>query len=226
LSPAVLVVVATAAEAESLGGLPGARVVVSGIGAVNAGLATLQAGLEEEPSLIVSAGIGGAMPGRGVEIGDVVVASQAVAASLGAEDGKGFLDLREMGFPLWEMGTIQFFDRIPTWAGSANLAGAAGARFGPILTVDTVTGTQTSLERLASRYPDALAEAMEGSGVAQAALRLGVPFVEVRGISNLVGPRDRGSWRIGAALHALAAALSVGWPVLEAWHADGAARGA
>ena len=52
------------------------------------------------------------------------------ASSLGAEDGKGFLDLREMGFPLWEMGTIQFFDRIPTWAGSANLAGAAGARFG------------------------------------------------------------------------------------------------
>ena len=33
--------------------------------------------------------------------------------------------------------------------------------------------------------------------------RDGIPFAEVRTISNLVGPRDRAAWRIGDALAAL-----------------------
>ena len=45
---------------------------------------------------------------------------------------------------------------------------------------------------------------MEGAGVAAAAARHGVPFAEVRAISNLVGPRDRAAWRIPEALAALA----------------------
>ena len=36
----------------------------------------------------------------------------------------------------------------------------------------------------------------------------GVPFAELRTISNLVGPRDRASWQIGPALDALAVALA------------------
>ena len=44
---------------------------------------------------------------------------------------------------------------------------------------------------------------MEGFGVATAAADHGVPFVEIRTISNLVGPRDRSAWRIDLALAAL-----------------------
>jgi futalosine hydrolase len=47
---------------------------------------------------------------------------------------------------------------------------------------------------------------MEGYGVACAAAGAGVPFAELRAVSNPVGPRDRASWRIGAALEALGAA--------------------
>jgi futalosine hydrolase len=36
----------------------------------------------------------------------------------------------------------------------------------------------------------ALAEGMEGAAVAYAASRFGVPFAELRGISNLCGPRE------------------------------------
>jgi futalosine hydrolase len=44
---------------------------------------------------------------------------------------------------------------------------------------------------------------MEGFGVATAAARAGVPFVEVRAVSNPVGPRDRSAWQITEALAAL-----------------------
>jgi futalosine hydrolase len=82
-----------------------------------------------------------------------------------------------------------------------------GARTGTVLTVSTVTGTAATAAALRARYPDAVAEAMEGYGVATAAALLGVPFAEVRAISNPVGPRDRPSWRIPKALAALATAL-------------------
>jgi futalosine hydrolase len=50
---------------------------------------------------------------------------------------------------------------------------------------------------------------MEGAGAAAAAVLHGVPFVEIRAISNVVGPRDRSAWRIPDALAALHQAFCV-----------------
>lgn len=75
-----------------------------------------------------------------------------------------------------------------------------------MLTVSTVTGTAARSAALRARHPDALAEAMEGFGVAEVAVAAGCPVVELRAVSNAVGPRDRAQWRVGEALAALAAA--------------------
>ena len=75
-----------------------------------------------------------------------------------------------------------------------------------MLTVSTVTGTTASTDELRRRHPDAVAEAMEGYGVAVAAAQAGVPFAELRTISNPIGPRDRDAWRLREALAALTAA--------------------
>jgi futalosine hydrolase len=80
---------------------------------------------------------------------------------------------------------------------------------GDVLTVNTVTGTARRLAWLRERYPDAVAETMEGFGVACAAQLSGVPFAELRTISNAVGPRDRGAWQIGPALEALTRAAQM-----------------
>ncbi|NEE29228.1 futalosine hydrolase, partial [Streptomyces sp. SID7982] len=60
---------------------------------------------------------------------------------------------------------------------------------------------------LLARHPSAVAEAMEGFGVAEAAAAHGVPVLEVRAVSNAIGPRDRDAWRIPAALTALTSAF-------------------
>ena len=57
--------------------------------------------------------------------------------------------------------------------------------------MSTVTGTAEGLARILARYPEAVAEGMEGFGVATAAAQAGVPFAELRTVSNPVGPRDR-----------------------------------
>ena len=61
---------------------------------------------------------------------------------------------------------------------------------------------------LGGRFPDVVAEGMEGAGVAAAATATGIPFAEVRAISNAVGPRDRDAWRIADALAALGTAVA------------------
>jgi futalosine hydrolase len=76
-----------------------------------------------------------------------------------------------------------------------------------VLTVSTVTGTADRAGQLTARHPGAVAEAMEGFGVAEAAAAAGVPVVEIRAVSNAVGPRDRAAWRIGEALAALTTAF-------------------
>ncbi|GAE07797.1 menaquinone via futalosine step 2 [Paenibacillus sp. JCM 10914] len=50
---------------------------------------------------------------------------------------------------------------------------------------------------------------MEGFGVATAAAAAAIPVLEIRSISNMVGPRDRGAWKIKEALQALEQASSL-----------------
>ena len=212
--PDILIVVATALEAERLPALPNARVVVSGIGAVGAALATQRAVLESAPALILSAGIGGAYPWGATDIGDVVVSSELIYAGLGAEDGERLLNLEQLGFPLLEM-PERVYNTFTAAPQAREFARVTSAHLGAILTLETVTGSRWSLERLRLIYPDALCEAMEGAGVAHAAALHGIPALEIRGISNMVlDRRERASWRIGAALTALHTALEMGWDAL------------
>ena len=211
----VLIVVATKLEAERLPELPGARVIVSGIGAVNAALAVQAAILESRPSLVLSLGIAGAYPNSGLKIGDVCVSSRMVFAGLGAMDGSNFLNLEQMGFALLEQDGERVHNALQADARSDEFALVTGARLGPILTLETVTGSVEMALELESRVPGALAEGMEGAGVALAAARSGLGCLEIRGISNMVGPRDRSGWRIREALEALATALERGWIVLH-----------
>ncbi|MGP3999022.1 futalosine hydrolase [Streptomyces sp. 8N706] len=158
--------------------------------------------------LVVSAGIGGGFTGV-APVGSVVVADAIVAADLGAETPEGFLPVSELGF-----GTS--VHRPPPLLSGA-VAGTASAVHGTALTVSTVTGSATRAAELAGSHPGAASEAMEGFGVAEAAAAQGLPVLEIRAISNAVGPRDRAAWRIGEALAALTGACGALVSVLDTW---------
>jgi futalosine hydrolase len=158
--------------------------------------------------LVVSAGIaGGFQPGA--PLGSLVLAEAITAADLGAETPAGFVPVTDLGF-----GTVTHH---PPKALVDLLAAATGARTGTVLTVSTVTGSAERAAELRTRHPDALAEAMEGFGVAEAAAAHTTPVLELRAVSNPVGPRDRAAWRIGDALTALTGAFGKLTPVLESW---------
>ena len=216
----VLLVVATHAEAERLSGLP-ARVRVCGVGPVAAALATQAALLAgPRPDLVLSAGIGGAfVHGAGLRPGMVAVASELLYGDLGAWDGGEFLGLARLGLSVYPDGPDGFGPnpgRFPAWTGSRALASRLGLACGPFVTVSGATGSAGQAAALLRRVPGALVEGMEGAGVAQAAALCGVPCTELRGVSNMVGPRDRAGWQPGLALDALRAALEAALPLLSA----------
>ncbi|MEU9136098.1 futalosine hydrolase [Streptomyces sp. NPDC048404] len=159
--------------------------------------------------LVVCAGIaGGFQPGA--PVGSLVVADDIVAADLGAEAPEGFLPVTELGF-----GTVS---HRPPKSLVREAAAVTAGRVGTVLTVSTVTGSAARAAELRARHPRALAEAMEGFGVAEAAAAHGVPVLEIRAVSNPVGPRDRAAWRIGDALRALTDAFGKLGPLLESWN--------
>ncbi|WP_171134071.1 futalosine hydrolase [Streptomyces sp. Z423-1] len=158
--------------------------------------------------LVVSAGIGGGFLPE-APLGSLVVSDRITVADLGAETPDGFLPVTELGF-----GRVTHF---PPRSLVRGAAAATGARTGTVLTVSTVTGTASRGAVLRERHPRALAEAMEGFAVAEAADAHGAAFLEIRAISNPVGPRDRAAWRIGDALTALTEAFGKLAPVLESW---------
>jgi len=194
----ILIVTAVEAEAAALRrGLPadaahGVTVLVGGVGAARAGAAASRAlALDPGYGAVISAGVGGAFPGR-AEPGALLLARRVVAADLGADGPDGYLSVDELGFgtATLEAGRVPGLDAV----------------VGGILTVTTATGTDERAAELIRRHPDAVGEAMEGFGVAAAAELADLPFAEVRAVSNLVGRRDRDAWRLDLAFAALTAA--------------------
>jgi futalosine hydrolase len=190
----ILVIVASQLEADQLPSLPNARTVVSGVGAVSAALATQAALLEQAADLVLSVGIAGAYPNSGLQIGDVLVSSSVVYAGLGVQNG---FRVEPLNFA----GATQV---LPVWEKAQAFAQAAKLECGIIATLETVTTNVSKAEAIETQF-DAKAEAMEGAGVAQAALRYGVPILELRAISNAVG--DRQNWHIKTALENLKTVL-------------------
>ncbi|MFF4862274.1 futalosine hydrolase [Streptomyces sp. NPDC001231] len=194
-------------------GPPAVDLIAAGVGPALAAATTASAlavaALAGAPyDLVVSAGIAGGFAPH-APVGSLVVADGITAADLGAETGDGFLPVTELGF-----GTVT---HRPPEALVRAIAAAASARTGTVLTVSTVTGTAARADALRARHPRALAEAMEGFGVAEAAAAHRVPVLEVRAVSNPVGPRDRAAWRIGDALTALTEGFGKLAPVLTSW---------
>ncbi|MGQ4414438.1 futalosine hydrolase [Streptomyces sp. SAS_269] len=232
-SARVLVATAVPAERDAVAGafpgqtvavrLPGAGLVrvpgghdllAAGVGpalaAASTATALTAAALAGTPyDLVVSAGIGGGFLPE-APLGSLVVADEITVADLGAQTADGFLPVTELGF-----GTVT---HRPPESLVRGISQATGARAGTVLTVSTVTGTAAHAAELRARHPRALAEGMEGFGVAEAAAAHGVPVLEIRAVSNPVGPRDRAAWRIGEALAALTEGFGKLTPVLESWN--------
>lgn len=173
----------------------------TGVGPVNAAFTLTRFLAEHRARAVIVCGLGGAYPGSGLEVGDVVCAESETYGDLGADSAGGFLDLEALGFPLIE-GDPPLFNRLPVDVFPAERRAA-------FVTCATCTGTDERAIAIAARTGAAV-ESMEGAAIVHVARLMGVRVGEVRGISNVAGNRDRSRWRVSDAAAAARTAL-VDW---------------
>lgn len=152
-----------------------------------------------EPGRVVQFGIGGAFAGSGLRLEQVAAATRETHMDTGVALEDDWRDMASLGFPL----VREHFNTFPTDAALtqtlAVLTRATPCAFG---TSETVTGSFGRAEVLRGRFGVAV-ESMEGAAAAQVCTALGVPFAELRGVSNAVGERDKGRWALGGAVGAV-----------------------
>ena len=158
-----------------------AEIVVTGIGPHRCATATVEAILCGRYDRLILSGIAGAYPGCGLSTGDVVFVESERCAGLGS----------------WSEGAFapKFAEtyRCPYIPENLSLRSVRS----------------NSAEAACAPYIDrngVQIENMEGAAFFHACLRHGMPFAELRAISNIVG-EPFGAWRIPQATEALADAL-------------------
>lgn len=155
------------------------------------------------PERVIQFGIGGAFAGSGLALQEVAVATQETHLDTGVGLEGGWHDMAALGFPL----VGEFYNTFPTDpALTKTLTAVTGALPCAFGTSETVTGSAAQAEVLSERFGVAV-ESMEGAAAAQVCTALGVPFAELRSVSNRVGERDKSRWALRGAVQAVNSAV-------------------
>lgn len=201
-SAAALVLVPTELELERLAprvDQSGSAVTVElcGFGPVAAAARAAQQIEADRPRRVILAGIAGTFSPEVLPVGAAYCFRRVALDGVGVGEAGRFVSARDLGFSqaktqrdelsLETVGADRQQDLLLTCCAASDSAGMASER--------------------KLRHPDAVAEDMEGFGVALACNFAGVQLTILRGISNLVGDRNKSNWAIDEALAATAELL-------------------
>ena len=167
--------------------------VRSGIGKVNAAVTATLLLEKLGPDMLINTGVAGGLPP--MAIGDIALA-----------EGIAYFDVNLQGIddiPYGQMPgspLIRPTDRKLT-AKTEHILQNAGAMFrkGVLLSGDTFVSDPGQLEDIRGVIDDAIAVEMEGMAVAEACAAYDVPFVSLRGISDMIGGTPGESYAINVA---------------------------
>lgn len=199
----ILVIAATGYEIEPFTTVNSrADVLVTGVG-VPATIYHLQKRIQQlDYDYIIQAGIAGSFS-HNIALGKVVLVEQDAFADLGMEEKGNLKSIFDTGFA-----NKDDFPFTNGWL--VNSTGAllkSGLSKVKAVTVNKVSDSELQKQQLISNFNAAI-ESMEGAGLHYVCLQEGIPFIQVRSISNHVGERDKTKWKIKDAIENLNKELS------------------
>ena len=155
---------------------------------------------------VLNLGVAGSFDLDVLPLGSVCAATGEIWPEYGLETPHG-PDAEGIGFPQARLEGLTVWGGLPldpdAGAQAMGLCLDPGMARGVSLSVGTVTGSAQRAEALRDRH-GALMENMEGFALALGCAKRGVPFLEIRAISNLTGSRR--DWDLRGALAALGTA--------------------
>jgi futalosine hydrolase len=168
---------------------------LTGVGMVNTALELSRSWLGNKPDIAIQAGIAGSFhpmhsPGK------VLAVKEEIFADLGVQETSGWQDVFDM--------SLADPDEFPFSGGrlpNPHLTLLQKSQLEPVpaISVNQVTSGSDKTERLIQKYHPVL-ESMEGAAFHQLCLKEGIPFIQLRGISNYVGDRNKANWKIQEAI--------------------------
>jgi futalosine hydrolase len=164
---------------------------VTGVGLLPCTYAIMQLIARRNPDLIIQVGIAGCFNPTLV-LGTAVTVRKELLADMGVYETDGYHDIFELGLaeenmPPFEQGAI--VNHHDDLIESASL---------PSVSAVSVNEISTSAEKInvfAEKYKADI-ESMEGAALHYVCVMQQIPFIQIRGISNLVGERDKTKWKI------------------------------
>lgn len=154
------------------------------------------------PKLLLLIGCGGAYRKSGLVPGDLAIASEEIFGDDGVITPHGWHSMQYLRLPLLRSGRHIFYNRFPAdrriVRRAKTILRAFHPRVGPFITVSEVTGTDRRAAEMEKRF-GGICENMEGAAAAQFCTLYGIPFLEIRGISNIVKERNKREWNLPAA---------------------------
>lgn len=180
------------------------EVLITGVGMLQTGYVLTRRLCTSRFDLLLQAGIGGSFS-RSLSPGQVVLVEREVIGDLGVEEQGRFRDVVDMGFAgadvLPYRGGWLVNSGIDRW-GWLGLPLVAGN------TINEVTTRPARIADLEQKY-GVHVESMEGAAFHYVALQEGIPFLQLRAVSNYVGERDKSKWRLQEAIAALNEQLKI-----------------
>jgi futalosine hydrolase len=180
-------------------------VALCGFGLAIAGARTAQLLADLRPDNVILIGIAGRLQST-LQVGEAYCFSEVCCYGIGAGTGSNYQSSSELGwmhwhgeeatpsnndlaYPISDCITLNSFKRPPQSIKRLTLLSVASA---------SADDSDTKLKL--TKYPDSVAEDMEGFAVAAACQMCGVPLSIVRGISNQAGDRNHKNWRVREAM--------------------------
>jgi len=186
-------------EQQSTGKLPGNRkhrllFHTTGVGLVAATYSIVKLIENEQPDLIIQAGIGGCFLNG--QLGKVVTVRADTIADMGVVEGNDFKNIFDLN--------LQHSGEFPYAAGLLKnpyhaLMNIGSAEQVDAVSVNEISSNKTMIAYLQQRYSPYV-ESMEGASLHYVCLLEKIPFIQFRSVSNEIGERDKTKWKIKEAV--------------------------
>lgn len=176
---------------------PEIQYFITGIGMIQSSYA-IQAHLEKErPDLLIQVGIAGTFD-QSIPLTDVLVIQEEYFGNTGVMEAGVWKDPFDMGLQPVDLPPFKNKALVNPWLTPMNVTHLKAVT---AVTIDEITTSSQRIEILKAAYHPAV-ESMEGAALHYVALLKNQPFLQIRGVSNYVGERDKACWQLKPAIDA------------------------